>query len=80
MVELHAQIIKREGKNEYAVIPYEEFLRIQEKLDDYEDLRCLREAKADEKNAPTVGIDELRRRVAGRARRSAELPKKRASR
>jgi hypothetical protein len=45
MVTLNAQIIKKEGKKEYAVIPYEEFLMIQEDLHNYEDLRCLREAK-----------------------------------
>lgn len=80
MVTLNAQIIKKEGKNEYAVIPYEEFLKVQEELHNYEDLRCLREAKAAEKNAPTIGIDELKKRITGRTRRSTGSPKKRASR
>jgi hypothetical protein len=80
MVTLNAQIIKKEGKNEYAVIPYEEFLKIQEELHNYEDLRCLREAKAAEKNAPTIGLDELKKRITGRIRRSTGSPKKLASR
>ena len=66
MVTLNAQIIKKEGKKEYVVIPYEEFLKVQEELHNYEDLRCLREAKEAEKNAPTVGINELRKRIKGR--------------
>lgn len=63
MVILHAQIIKKNGKKEYAVLPYEEFLKVREELEDYEDLRCLRETKESERNAPTVGMAELKRRI-----------------
>jgi hypothetical protein len=35
----------------------------QEKLASYEDLRCLREAKMKEKDAPTIGIAELKKRI-----------------
>jgi hypothetical protein len=80
MVTLNAQIIKKRGKKEYAVIPYDEFLKLQEDLHNYEDLRCLREAKEAEENAPTVGIDELRKRIGGRSKRSAGSNKKRTSR
>jgi hypothetical protein len=45
MVNLHPQIIRQDGKKEYAVLPYEEFLKLQERLQDYEDLRSLREAR-----------------------------------
>ena len=68
MVPVNAQIIKKVKKKEYVVIPYDEFLKIQEELHDYEDLRCLREAKEAEKNAPTIGIDELKKQSGGRAR------------
>ncbi len=61
MVSLRAQIIKKNGKKEYAVLPYEEFLKIQEELEDYEDLRCLREAKEAEKEEPTIGLAELKK-------------------
>lgn len=79
MVTLNAQIIRRAGKKEYAVIPYEEFLKAQEELHNYDDLRCLRLAKADEKNASTIGIEELKNRLAGRRSRSTRSAKKRAS-
>jgi PHD/YefM family antitoxin component YafN of YafNO toxin-antitoxin module len=49
MAIVNAQIIKKNGKKEYVVLPYEEYLRIQEELEDYQDLRCLREAKETEK-------------------------------
>ena len=77
MVTLNAQIIKKEGKKEFAVIPYEEFLKVQEELLNYEDLRCLREAKEAEKNAPTVGINELKKQLKERKSRSRRRQKTR---
>jgi len=72
---LTAQIIKKDGKKEYAVLPYEEFQKIQEALADYEDLSCLREAKAVEKNAPTIGIEELKKRIKRKSTRSTRRVK-----
>ena len=63
MVTLRAQIIKKNGKKEYAVLPYEEFLKVREELQDYEDLRCLREAKETERDTPTIGIDDLKKKI-----------------
>ncbi len=64
-----AQIITKNGKKEFAIIPYADFLRMREELEDYEDLRCLREAKKAEKKAPTVGLSALKRSLARRASR-----------
>ena len=44
------QIIEKNGRKEFAVVPYKEFLRMQEKIEDYEDLVALRKAKADPRN------------------------------
>ncbi|HAV10136.1 MAG TPA: prevent-host-death family protein [Dehalococcoidia bacterium] len=63
MGALNVQIIKKNGKREYVVMPYEEFLKVQEELDDYQNLRCLREAKKAEQNAPTISIEELKRHL-----------------
>ncbi len=63
---LNPQIIKKNGKKEYAVLPYEEFQKIQEELASYEDLRFLREAKIVEKDAATIGLPELKNRIAKR--------------
>jgi hypothetical protein len=71
MVTLHAQIIKKNGQKEYAVLPYEEFLKVREELEDYEDLRCLREAKEAEKDAATIGMAELKKRIGRRTSRSS---------
>jgi len=69
MFSLRAQIIKKNGKKEYAVLPYEEFLKVQEELEDYDDLRCLREAKEAEKEAPTIGMAELKKKIGRRTSR-----------
>ena len=44
-------------------MPYDEFLRVQEELDDYQNLRCLREAKEAEQDAPTIDIEELKKHL-----------------
>jgi len=74
-MELNAQIIKKNGKNEFVVLPYDEFQKMQEELASYEDLRCLREAKIAERDAPTIGIAELKKITSGRISKSS-LPRK----
>jgi PHD/YefM family antitoxin component YafN of YafNO toxin-antitoxin module len=71
MATLHAQIIKKNGKKEYVVLPYEEFKMIQEELEDYQDLRCLREAKEAEKGLPTIGMEEVKKKIRRRTNRSS---------
>jgi len=57
----------------------EEYLKIREELQSYDDLRCLRKAKEMEKNAPTIGIEELRKQI-GRIRSSTGSSRKRIPR
>jgi hypothetical protein len=54
-----AQIIRKAGKKEFAVIPYAEFLRMQEELEDLRDLHELRKAKSDPKNKKGRRIEEV---------------------
>ena len=63
MYELHPNILVRDGRKAFAVLPYEEFQKIQELLDEYEDLRTLREAKATEADAPVITLGEVRREL-----------------
>lgn len=56
---LNPQVIKKNGKKEFVVIPYEEFLAIQEALEDYDDLKDLRQAKAESKNEKSVPLDKV---------------------
>ena len=61
MLTLHPNILERDGKKAFAVLPYEEFQNLQEELDEYEDLKDLREAKAKETNAPVESLRSVRR-------------------
>jgi len=63
MIELHPQVIEKDGEKEFAVLPYDEFVRVQEELEDYEDLRQLREAKEQDKEAPTNTLTELKKEL-----------------
>ncbi len=62
-MDLNPQIIEKDGKKEFVVLPYDEFIKIQEELDDYEDLRILRKAKQKEGAAPTVTLKEAKKRL-----------------
>lgn len=63
MIELHPEILKKNGKNEFVVLPYEEFEAIRALLEDAEDVLELRKARAEEGDAPTLGLDEVRREL-----------------
>ncbi|MBA3493259.1 MAG: type II toxin-antitoxin system Phd/YefM family antitoxin [Gammaproteobacteria bacterium] len=63
MIELHPQVIEKDGKKEFAVLPYDEFVRVQEELEDYEDLRQLREAKEQDKEALAITLAELKKEL-----------------
>jgi len=68
MVPIHPNILERDGKKEFVVLPYEEFVMMEEELQEYEDLRALRAAKAKEASAPTVPLRKAKRelRLGGR--------------
>ena len=58
-MSIHPQIIEKDGKKEFVVLPYEEFLRLQEALEDYDDLKTLREEKAIAGNEPSRKLDDI---------------------
>ncbi len=58
-MSIHPQIIEKEGKKEFVVLPYEEFLEIQEALEEFDDLKILREEKADSASEPTRKLDDI---------------------
>jgi len=63
MMKFHANILKKNGEKEFVVIPYEEFVKIQEELDDYESLKALREAKSKEADAKTTSFDQVKKEL-----------------
>jgi hypothetical protein len=61
-VELHPSFIEREGKKEYAVIPIEEFERLQDFLEDAQDLFALRQAKTED-NGERISLKDVETRL-----------------
>ncbi len=60
MITLHPSILERDGKKAFAVLTYEEFEKVQKELDDFEDLKLLRAAKAEEGGARVSPIAAIR--------------------
>lgn len=58
-MSIHPQIIEKAGQKEFVVIPYQEFLEIQELLEDYEDLQILRSEMETQREAPTRTLHSL---------------------
>ena len=58
-MSIHPQIIEKEGKKEFVVLPYDEFLQIQDALDDLEDIRILREERASSALDVTKSLDAV---------------------
>ena len=62
-MDLSPQILEKNGKKEFVILPYEDFMKIQEELANYEDLRLLREAKEKEGDAPAISIKEAKKQL-----------------
>jgi uncharacterized heparinase superfamily protein len=63
MMTLHPSILERDGKKAFAVLPYEEFVKIEEELDNFEDIKDLRAAKAEEATASTASLTSVRKEL-----------------
>jgi len=63
MSNLHPNFLTKNGEKEFAVLPYKEFVDVQETLEDYEDLKDLRNAKAKEKYTKTISLSEAKKRL-----------------
>jgi hypothetical protein len=61
MVPLHPNILECDGKKAFVVLPYDEFLLLEEEIESFEDLKSLRAAKSEEADAPTVALSDARK-------------------
>jgi PHD/YefM family antitoxin component YafN of YafNO toxin-antitoxin module len=62
-LEIHPNYIEKKGKKEFVVISYDEFKRIEETLNDYEDLMELRKVKSKEKDKATKNIYQVKKEL-----------------
>ncbi len=63
MLKLHPEILTKNGKKEFVVLPYEEFLAIQKRLTDADDLLALRKAKRSERKKKSIPLAEVKREL-----------------
>jgi PHD/YefM family antitoxin component YafN of YafNO toxin-antitoxin module len=63
MLKLHPEILTKNGKKEFVVLPYEEFLALQERLADAEELLELRKAKRAEGKKKALSLAEVKRKL-----------------
>lgn len=59
MIELHPEILEKDGKKEFVILPYDEFVAIEQALADAEDLTALRAAKKAEQDSPSIPLEEV---------------------
>jgi hypothetical protein len=62
-IDLHPNYIEKKGKKQFVVISYNEFCKIEEKLNDYEDLIELRKIKKIEKNKKAKSLNEVKKEL-----------------
>ena len=58
-VDLHPQIVEKNGKKESVLLPYAEYIALREWIEDMEDLLELREAKRAEGNVAGRPLEEV---------------------
>ena len=58
---LHPNILEQDGKKAFAILPYDEFVQIKSDLEDYEDLKYLRSAKAEESEVSAIDLSTFRK-------------------
>ncbi len=60
MLELHPEVLKKNGVSEFVILPYDEFVALQRLLANAQDLADLRDAVRVEADAPTISLEELK--------------------
>ena len=63
MTAIHPNILEHDGQKAFVILPYEEFLIMEEELEQFEDLKQLREAKVEEANATTASVDAVKKEL-----------------
>lgn len=58
---LKPQILEKDGEKQFVVLPYEQFVEVEQALEDLDDIRSLRAAKAAERDVPSVPLAQVKR-------------------
>jgi len=63
MPTLHPQILKKNGRAQFVILPYKEFRALQEMLEDAEDVLDLRRAREENAGQPTYTLEQVKLRL-----------------
>jgi len=58
-LQLNPEILTRNGEKMFAVIPYDEYLKLEERIEDVQDLIDLRQAREENKGEPGIPIEDV---------------------
>ncbi|MBP7589419.1 MAG: type II toxin-antitoxin system Phd/YefM family antitoxin [Thermoanaerobaculia bacterium] len=58
-IALHPEILRRDGRPQFAVLPYEEYVALRARLEDLEDVLEIRRACQEEVAEPHTPLDEV---------------------
>jgi len=61
MLSLHPNILEKNGIKEFAVLPFDEYLVLKEELQNYEDLKDLKEAKFLEEKESGMSLSDAKK-------------------
>ncbi len=59
IMKSHPQLIEKQGKNEFVVLPIDEFKALTSLLKDYEDLKDLRDEKERSKHQKAIPLSKV---------------------
>lgn len=76
MLKLHPEILRKDGREQFVVLPYEEFVAVKAALEDIEDVLLLEEARREDKGAAGVPLDEVMKRFGVKPARSPRAPRR----
>lgn len=60
---LTPQILEKDGEKLFVVLPYEQFVELQEALENLEAIKVLRAAKDSERDEPTIPLADVEREL-----------------
>jgi hypothetical protein len=63
MIALHPEILRKDGKEQFVVLTWEEFSAVQALLEDLEDLRAIDEAKRQDEGDAGLSTEQIRQQL-----------------
>jgi PHD/YefM family antitoxin component YafN of YafNO toxin-antitoxin module len=70
-MQIRPKIFKKDGKPVFVVLPYAEYKRMQEAIEDLYDSLLLMEAREENRGKPTYTHQQILARIAARKRKEA---------